>query len=321
MKAKIRVITVVALMIPALTGAAEKLEALSTDCEGARIHYEKGTKAEDFGERARAFEKAVKLCPSFAEAHVKLANAYENLAKAGKKFDQKTLRETNKLLDNAISEYQLALKYKPNLFEGHLGLAENYFRIGLYEKAQRAFEKALKTSPEHALASRAQSGLRATKASLTQDSGGFKTANQIRDSIKLMGPKRKFGEVMGFKNQTAVSTRQSFNNILFNTMSHSVDRPEALAQLQEIGQALSSKGMEHCKFVLEGHTDSRGGRDMNLGLSQRRAGSVKQYLIEKFGIPESKIKSQGFGYERPRVPNDSSANMLKNRRVELIIIQ
>jgi OOP family OmpA-OmpF porin len=72
---------------------------------------------------------------------------------------------------------------------------------------------------------------------------------------------------------------------------------------------------------VEGHTDDRGGLERNLKLSSERTEAVRNYLTEHFKIDPNRIKTQGFGYSRPRVPNDSKENMLKNRRVEILFVE
>jgi OOP family OmpA-OmpF porin len=125
---------------------------------------------------------------------------------------------------------------------------------------------------------------------------------------------------MGFKDETTIKDRMRFNNILFDEWSFKLTRPEAVRQLKEIGEALSSQELKDSSFVVEGHTDPRGGEDRNMKLSSDRAEAVKKYLIENFKVDTSRVQTQGLGYSRPRFPNDSEVNMLKNRRVELLFI-
>lgn len=68
---------------------------------------------------------------------------------------------------------------------------------------------------------------------------------------------------------------------------------------------------------VEGHTDDRGSDDYNLGLSRRRAESVRTWLVAH-GREASSIVGEGFGEKRPRVPNDTEAHRHANRRVELV---
>lgn len=74
--------------------------------------------------------------------------------------------------------------------------------------------------------------------------------------------------------------------------------------------------------VVEGHADKRptSKRDYNLKLSERRANTVRQYLLSNSTkIDSSRITARGFGFDRPLVPNDSEENMQRNRRVEVYI--
>jgi outer membrane protein OmpA-like peptidoglycan-associated protein len=70
------------------------------------------------------------------------------------------------------------------------------------------------------------------------------------------------------------------------------------------------------KVDIEGHTDTTGTAAKNMVLSNDRAASVKTYIISK-GIDESRIKSEGFGFERPIASNKTAAGKAKNRRVEM----
>lgn len=70
---------------------------------------------------------------------------------------------------------------------------------------------------------------------------------------------------------------------------------------------------------VEGHTDNSGVPEKNLTLSQDRANSVKAYLVKK-GVADTRLKSVGFGQEKPADTNDTPAGRDNNRRVEFNII-
>lgn len=69
---------------------------------------------------------------------------------------------------------------------------------------------------------------------------------------------------------------------------------------------------------VEGHTDSQGGRDYNVSLSQRRANSVKDYLIHQ-GVDGTRLQAKGFGPDRPADTNKTDVGRSNNRRVEFVI--
>ena len=72
---------------------------------------------------------------------------------------------------------------------------------------------------------------------------------------------------------------------------------------------------------VEGHADKRATskRDYNLRLSERRAKAVMDYMVNVGGIPASRLTHVGYGFDRPVAPNDTEANMQKNRRTEIYI--
>ena len=70
--------------------------------------------------------------------------------------------------------------------------------------------------------------------------------------------------------------------------------------------------------AIEGHTDSVGGDDFNLGLSQRRADAVRSYLVSQ-GVEAGRITTMGAGKGSPVASNDTAAGRQQNRRVEVII--
>ena len=70
-------------------------------------------------------------------------------------------------------------------------------------------------------------------------------------------------------------------------------------------------------ILVEGHTCSLGPLDYNLRLSERRAESVRRYLVEVAGVDPGRLSSRGFGEAQPLIPNATSEEELsQNRRVE-----
>jgi outer membrane protein OmpA-like peptidoglycan-associated protein len=74
------------------------------------------------------------------------------------------------------------------------------------------------------------------------------------------------------------------------------------------------------KLSIEGHTDDRGAKDMNMKLSDDRAASVKKYVTEH-GIDAGRLESHGFGPEKPIETNKTDVGRQKNRRVEFHITE
>lgn len=74
------------------------------------------------------------------------------------------------------------------------------------------------------------------------------------------------------------------------------------------------------KFVIEGHTDSLGSNILNLKMSQNRANSVQDYLIEK-GIDSARLTAKGYGEEQPITTNKTKKGRAENRRVEINLVK
>lgn len=75
----------------------------------------------------------------------------------------------------------------------------------------------------------------------------------------------------------------------------------------------------YTKIVIKGHTDSIGKKSYNMRLSRTRAKSLRQYLINKFGIDGSRITTIGYGPNKPIASDDTEEGRQKNRRAEAFI--
>jgi OOP family OmpA-OmpF porin len=93
-------------------------------------------------------------------------------------------------------------------------------------------------------------------------------------------------------------------------------KPESEPTLKAIAQMLKDK--PSLKVYVVGHTDSTGNLDHNMDLSNRRAQSVMNALVSKYGIDASRLKAKGVGPLCPVASNSSEEGRGKNRRVELV---
>ena len=73
------------------------------------------------------------------------------------------------------------------------------------------------------------------------------------------------------------------------------------------------------ELIIEGHTDSHGGDDLNQKLSQDRAESVQQYMINAMRIPSYRLIATGYGETRPVASNETASGREKNRRIDIVI--
>jgi OOP family OmpA-OmpF porin len=100
-------------------------------------------------------------------------------------------------------------------------------------------------------------------------------------------------------------------------IDRTIIRQEYHDEVAKVGEFM--KKYPETTAVIEGHTDNVGSADHNMELSQRRAESVVNYLVEKFGIEPARLSAKGYGSTRPVVDNSTEVGKQKNRRIEAII--
>jgi outer membrane protein OmpA-like peptidoglycan-associated protein len=107
----------------------------------------------------------------------------------------------------------------------------------------------------------------------------------------------------------------SMSDVLFDTGKYSL-KPGAREKLAKVaGILVSYPGLN---IEVGGYTDNVGGDVMNQTLSENRASSVRNYLVDQ-GVATNSVTSKGFGNTLPVASNDSSSGRQQNRRVELLV--
>ena len=110
-----------------------------------------------------------------------------------------------------------------------------------------------------------------------------------------------------------VTLKENMVNFAFNKSDL---QPLAKANLDKLAEILINN--PDTNINIYGYTDSKGTDEYNLSLSDRRAASVKAYLISK-GIASSRMNTMGMGEASPIASNDTEAGRAQNRRVEFAI--
>jgi outer membrane protein OmpA-like peptidoglycan-associated protein len=107
----------------------------------------------------------------------------------------------------------------------------------------------------------------------------------------------------------------SMSDVLFDTGQYSL-KPGAREKLAKVaGILLAYPGLN---IEVGGYTDNVGGDEMNQKLSENRASSVRDYLVQQ-GVGMNSVSARGFGNTRPVASNDNSGGRQQNRRVELVV--
>ncbi len=153
-----------------------------------------------------------------------------------------------------------------------------------------------------------QSRLAAEKANLTaQQAETDKAAMRAKLSQQL-------NSILQTRD-TARGLIVSMSDVLFDTGKYSL-KPGAREKLAKVaGILLSYPGLN---IEVGGYTDNIGGDAMNQTLSENRAGSVRDYLVQQ-GVAANSVSAKGFGNTLPVASNDNAAGRQQNRRVELLV--
>ncbi len=94
--------------------------------------------------------------------------------------------------------------------------------------------------------------------------------------------------------------------------------PQAERELDALGRALVSPQLAPYRFRIEGHTDTVGPRDMNQALSEQRAASVRQFLVQRYGVQPERLDAIGIGEDQPLVRTPDETPERRNRRVQVL---
>ena len=145
--------------------------------------------------------------------------------------------------------------------------------------------------------------------------------NQIAYEQKVV---QKFDEVFNMFDMNEATVFRQENDIILRMNGFNFDigsaevKPENYPLLAKVKKAINM--FSKSQIVIQGHTDSQGGDNMNLTLSQKRADAVKAYLVANMpDYDASNIESVGYGESKPIENNETKYGRSQNRRIDVII--
>jgi outer membrane protein OmpA-like peptidoglycan-associated protein len=210
------------------------------------------------------------------------------------------------------------------------GQADDAMRQKEQAQSDTAKAQAAKTQAESE-AAKAQSDMAANQAA---SAAAVSTAQADADRSRLAAQQAQSSVQQAEEDKAAMRTRLSeqlntilqtrdsarglivnMSDVLFDTGKYSL-KPGAREKLARVaGILLAYPGLN---IEVGGYTDNVGGDAMNQTLSENRAGSVRDYLVNQ-GVATNSVSAKGFGNTLPVATNDNSAGRQQNRRVELLV--
>ena len=195
-------------------------------------------------------------------------------------------------------------------------------------EAERMRQEALAAAQEAARqkdeAEKAKAEAVAQQQALAAEADKAKAAAAQSESLRQQAEQEKAELRARLLQQlnTILATRDSarglvanMSDVLFRSGSYEL-MPAARERLAKVSGIILAYPSLH--VAIEGHTDSVGGDEYNQSLSERRAGSVRDYFVQQ-GIPAASIEARGFGKNSPIAANDTAEGRQQNRRVELVL--
>jgi outer membrane protein OmpA-like peptidoglycan-associated protein len=270
-----------------------------------------------------ATNKHIDKKPLIATSREAVQTAEDARAIAVKKIDE--LRAANELQNsadaqaNALAQADSATRQK-NQAEADAARAQ---AAKVQAEADAAAAQAATAKAQADMASSQAASANAVSAAQADAERSRLAAQQAQQAAQQAetdkaAMRAKLSEQLNSILQTRDSARGlivSMSDVLFDTGKYSL-KPGAREKLAKVaGILLAYPGLN---IEVGGYTDNVGGDAMNQTLSENRAGSVRDYLVQE-GVATGSVSAKGFGNTLPVATNDNSAGRQQNRRVELLV--
>lgn len=154
-------------------------------------------------------------------------------------------------------------------------------------------------------------GATAERAALVQR---LEAQNRVREQFAQVEKMFTANEARVFRQGNTIILR--LVGLTFDSGESQIRR-ENFSLLEKVEKAIDV--FPRSELTIEGHTDAHGGDDMNQKLSQARAESVEQYMINAMRIPTYRLIATGYGETRPVASNETRSGRERNRRIDIVI--
>lgn len=295
------------------TETFQKAQSLLTQAETYHVRKEKKPTAMVAREAVQTAEDA-RLITLERQEQERLANERQRAAERVTAAKLKAEQEARARAE--ADQNRLAAEREKRAAEQARQEAERNRRQAEEASARSERQKAeAEAARQAALLEQERARIEAERARAAKEASDQALANAQREKDELRERLRQQLNIVLETRESARGLIVNMSDVLFDTAKHTL-RPGAREKLAKIaGILIAHPGL---KLEVEGHTDSVGTEDYNQQLSERRAGSVRNYLAQ-MGVPATAIVSRGFGELQPVASNDNAAGRQQNRRVEIVV--
>jgi outer membrane protein OmpA-like peptidoglycan-associated protein len=168
---------------------------------------------------------------------------------------------------------------------------------------------ALKPKPAtRGLTAAPQASPQADPALQVKETGFLDSVRNRRTRSLSLGEREQIAELAATRPNIDLEIQFDYNSAEISKRS--------MNAVQELGKALSDPNLKGSTFVVAGHTDGIGSDGFNQDLSERRADTIKRYLVEKYGLNGTDLVTVGYG--RAKLKDTANPADPINRRVQVV---
>lgn len=281
--------------------AAQYAPAQLKDAEEALALAEKAFDKEGDDEITRALSYV-----AIRKSQIAVVEADIFLAKEAKTERERELLETS---ERARKKLQNTAQKTAQELEAERIRLENA-KKDLEESKKRGDLTAAELKEKQDALAKEQAALAQTKERLAQEKKAREEAQ-----AKLAETRKKLEEIASIKDEKKKMVITLSGSVLFASGKHELLQAAKL-KLDQVAEVLLAE--RDAEMIVEGHTDSQGSDSSNMALSQKRADSVRSYLVSQ-GIASDRLKAVGKGESNPIASNDNAEGRANNRRVEIVV--
>jgi outer membrane protein OmpA-like peptidoglycan-associated protein len=279
---------------------ATSREAVQTAEDAREIAVKKMDDVRLNNERLDSADKQARLQGRADEAVLRKQQAESDTARAQAARDQAESDTMNAQAANAQAQSDAA-RARNDSADAQAATARAQSDMAANQASSATALSAAQADADQSRAAAQQANLNAQQAETDKAAMRAKLSEQLNSILQTR--------------DTARGLIVSMSDVLFDSGKYTL-KPGAREKLAKVaGILLAYPGLN---IAVGGYTDNVGGDSMNQTLSENRAGSVRDYLVQQ-GVATNSVSARGFGNTLPVTSNDTSSGREQNRRVELLV--